>query len=165
MQVDDFLNVAGYQIHEGGKYCWNCYGDRAWQFDFKNDVSIVFDLDTKLIYEISVWSSELERSMIWVDPTYEVTLVREATERGYPIDYRCHVLSHKSMMTLVDQAFSGKTLDLDLANFIDIDLTEEEQEYLKMAAEREGVTIDEYVNKVLTEAVERHKAGKESLAD
>lgn len=98
--LKDFLEAIKYQIGDGFKFLWDCYGDEAyglnWQRgqwnNYKLDwasAGIVYDSKTQTVYEVSVWDDFSQKVYRWINPKYLNLVKKEYKSRGlnYKIAY------------------------------------------------------------------------------
>lgn len=119
MQLIEFFEKFGYEIHGGSEYQWNAYGDNAWRLDMAKEVEVLYDKVTTEVYELSVWSEVLETSVLWVNPAYKNALIEEASHRGFPFKGNEFVSELENMFRLINQALNEQPLNLDLCDHAD----------------------------------------------
>jgi hypothetical protein len=151
MKIQEVLERFGYKLSGGSKYCWNCYGDNAWRVEYQEEVEFIFDLISNELYEVNVWCAERQESLIYVTPKFEIALYDEADERGFPIAVENKVFSLPSILQLAEQQIAGEDLDLDLCNFIEVNLEGDVYEQAKELADAKGISMEEYVSQALEE--------------
>ena len=88
-----FLELVKYEIVEGGKYLWKCYGDNVWYwdslggdgFDYNAGYSIVFDTVTQEVYEVSCYA--LKDTYVYHNSKYKEAYNQECLDRKVDIDH------------------------------------------------------------------------------
>lgn len=86
--LKQWMEVVGYRITEGSDYTWNCYGHNAYSLDSWNgdqeghSLSIVFDTQTQVVYEVTAYDYARERAYILVNPDYRDLWLKEGQAHG-----------------------------------------------------------------------------------
>lgn len=89
--LPELAGRVGWQITEGGKFLWPCYGDSAWNITFagrKGDWSmhVVFDTQSTELREITgyggVFSLMHDQPWRWICPLHEDAYNQECRDRG-----------------------------------------------------------------------------------
>lgn len=160
MKLKKVLKMFDYRISEGSKFLWQCFGNNVWTLDFnnpddyRNSVSVVYDTITTKVYYMSFSCANApdDGYFSWVDPEYEVAHRREEQKRGVEHNkYQCY--SKNSFLTMAQEAYRGKTPDFDMHLDVDLKMTPEQEEELRLMAESKGITFDELINLALASVV------------
>lgn len=75
--IKQFMETCGYRITEGSDFGWDCYGHNAYRLDSWNGdqdghtVSIVFDTQTQVVYEVEAFDYSRERAYRMINPEYK----------------------------------------------------------------------------------------------
>ena len=68
LTLKNFMEAVKYRITEGSPYGWQCYGNNAycldsWDGDHDgHSATIIFDTETQVVYEVSVFDYKKERA-------------------------------------------------------------------------------------------------------
>jgi hypothetical protein len=86
--IKDFLEIIQYKITGGDDYCWQCYGPNARSMDYWNgkhdgsvSITIVFDSQTQVVYQMEAWDGAKKREYRWIHPAYRNAIEAEAKRR------------------------------------------------------------------------------------
>ena len=85
--VKDFMETVDYQITEGSKYCWDCFGPNAFAIEYWDgshtgkSVSLTFDTKTQVVYQMEAYDYSQEVAYRWTNPDFAKLHADEATHR------------------------------------------------------------------------------------
>jgi len=87
MTLEDFLKGIDYKITEGGRYLWDCYGNKAWVWDswgddgedFNSGFGVVFDTESKEVFEVTCYS--LKGTYVYRNPKFTDIYIKEFLDR------------------------------------------------------------------------------------
>ncbi len=87
--IKDFLDLINYKISEGSKYCWQCFGENAFCFDYwdrENDIAagMIFDTETHVVYHVTTANEQTDIAYRWTHPDWRKTYAQEVIDRGVP---------------------------------------------------------------------------------
>ena len=164
--IKDFMEVAGYRITEGSDYGWNCYGPNAYQLDSWNgnqdgySIGIVFDTDTQVVYQMDAHDYKNSRAYRWIHPDYKKKNDQETLERMIDADEAWDDVRYVDLEVADDMLEKARAiasdLDYDTRVSVPIDLDDSELLHLALAAHKEDVTLNQYIGKILEQAVKNH---------
>ena len=158
LTLRDFFELIEYRIHEAADYGWQCYGSDAHTIDCVNDdysLSVVFDRDDQLVYEVTVCDYRSNRAYRMIDPDYQAAHRAEAQERGIDPDKAWDGVRYVDLE--VDADFVGKARAIiagetyDTRIEIPIDLPEAELLELFKLAHSRDMTFNDFVVEIVTE--------------
>lgn len=165
--LKEFMEVVGFKITEGSDYCWNCYGPNAYRLDSWNQdqeghtVSIVFDTRTHVVYEATAYDYKRNRAYRLINPNYVQAHKDEAQSRNVEINQAWDDVNYIDLETNDD--FIQKALaivaDEDYDTRVEVPLTLPDEslfELMKLAHEAD-MTLNQYVEKLLRQAIENHE--------
>lgn len=165
LSIKDFMEVIGYRITEGSEYCWQCYGANAYCLDSWNGehdghtVSIVFDTQTQVVYQMEVCDYQANRAYRWINPDYVEAHRNEANVR---------MVNHKEAWDEVDfvelevpedilekarAIVEGQEYDTRVQ--VPLTLDKEQMYQLMTMAHEQDLTLNQLVEKILQEEVDR----------
>lgn len=162
--LKDFMEIVGYRITEGSQYCWECFGNKAFTLDSWNgdhdgaSMSIIFDTDSQIVYQVSVYDYRNQRAYRKINPEYEAKYIAERKTRGVDDDaWDCVPYTDLE----VDEDFIEKSTaiingdDYDTDVSIPLNLDDATAMILFKSAHEENMTFNDYVNKILREEFNR----------
>jgi hypothetical protein len=169
--LKEFMEVVDYKITEGSEYCWQCFGPNAYRLDSWNQdqeghsVSIVFDTRTHEVYETSAYDYKRNRAYRLINPDYKFAHDDEASGRGVDINQAWDDVNYIDLD--VDDDFIQKALaivaDEDYDTRVEVPLTLPDDslfDLMKLAHEAD-MTLNQYVEQILRQAIEREELAKE----
>lgn len=167
--LKQWMETCNYRITEGSEYGWQCFGHDAYRLDSWNGdqeghtISIVFDTKTQEVYEVEAFDYNRERAYRMINPDFKAAFDAEVEDReildmawekddGTPLKY---------IDIDVDEDFLEKAYaicnDQDYDTRIQVPLTlDRDQMYqLMMLAHERDVSLNQYVEEVLREEINR----------
>lgn len=163
-----FLELVKYRITEGSEYCWECYGYDAYCLDSWNgdhnghSFSIIFDTRTQEVYEVQAHDYANNRAYRYVNPAYNAARIAESKERGVDPDEAWDDLRYVDLETEEDwlekaeHIFEGWEYDTR----VEVPLTLENEELFQLMkiAHEKDVTLNQLVEQILLDEINRRKA-------
>lgn len=173
LTLKEWMEVADYKITEGDQYCWQSYGPNAYMLSSwsgKHDgysFCVYFDTKTQLVYEVQAHDYKNERAYRMINPDFAEAHDQEALEREVDGNQAWDDVSYIDLEE--DDDFIQKCLaikngeDYDTRISVPLDLGDDELfELMKMAHERD-LTLNEFVEDILREAIERYDADAQTV--
>jgi len=164
--IKDFMQVVNYRITEGSDYDWTCFGPNAYQLDSWNgnqdgySIGIVFDTDTQVVYQMDAHDYKNSRAYRWIHPDYKKKNDQETLERMIDADEAWDDVRYVDLEVADDMLEKARAiasdLDYDTRVSVPIDLDDSELLHLALAAHKEDVTLNQYIGKILEQAVKNH---------
>lgn len=165
MQLAQWMEVIGYQINEGGQYGWQCYGPQAYAFSSVNeetqtDFSVVFDLVTKQMYEVTVSRLKEGDSVAyrWIAPNFVESHRQEAELRDID-DVACDGLPWIELDVLNDWVEKATAIrdgkPYDKRVMIQIELDDATFNGIARLAHEADMTFNQYVENILRDEINR----------
>lgn len=165
--IKDFMQVVNYRITEGSDYGWTCFGPNAYQLDSwdgDNDngysVGVIFDRVTQLVYQMDAHDYKNSRAYRWIHPDYKKKNDQETLERMIDADEAWDDVRYVDLEVADDMLEKARAiasdLDYDTRVSVPIDLDDSELLHLALAAHKEDVTLNQYIGKILEQAVKNH---------
>ena len=154
--IGKFLSAFNYQIAEGSKFYWTCYGDNAWCVDTKFDPdidspadgTIVYDTLTRVVYQVELCVDTTYWR--WVNPHYTQALEREYQHRGIPTEPEVDTThTFDEIITQARQLTTTSTELTTLETTIEANVLHE----LMSAAHTDDVTLNELLTAAITDRV------------
>lgn len=158
----EYLKAIDYQITGGSEFLWKCYGPNARfleRVDEKFHVGAIFDTQTKTVYEMEIsHTNDGDVRYKWYNPDYFQVMKDEAESRQinwnkFCDDLNWHVTdSSEDILDKIVKILAGEEYDTRVVLALDLD--SDTLETLNKAADLEGITVEEFVERVLTKIVE-----------
>ena len=165
--LKDFMEVVDYKITEGSDYCWQCFGPNAYRLDSWNQeqdghtVSIVFDTRTHVVYEACAYDYSRNRAYRLINPDFVQAHKDEGKARGVEINQAWDDVNYVDLET--DDDFLNKArsivVDEDYDTRVEVPLTLPDDSLFELMkqAHQADMTLNQYVEKLLRQAIENHQ--------
>jgi len=88
MTIKDYMELIDYEIREGSRYCWECFGDSAFCFDTWDDhhdvysITMIFDTLTNIVYQSYACDTVNDYAIRWTHPDYKEAYDNEVISRN-----------------------------------------------------------------------------------
>jgi hypothetical protein len=163
--IKEFMEICDFKITEGSDYCWQCYGPNAYRLDSWNQdqeghsVSIVFDTRTHVVYEASAYDYKRNRAYRLINSEYKQAHDDEAADHNVDINQAWDDVNYVDLE--VDDDFIQKAQaivadeDYDTRVEVPLTLTDESLFELMKLAHQADMTLNQYVEQLLRQAIER----------
>jgi hypothetical protein len=165
MTLQDWLDTVDYKITEGSKFEWECFGDNAYSWlsqAGENTAEVTFDTETKVVYQLRAIDQENGRAYSWLNPGFKDAMYIEAVTLGVDVDVAYDDVKLVDIEVEYDILEKMKAIvnnePYDTRVVIELDFTPEEEQMFRSIAEQKGVTVDELVEIILLELMEKEKA-------
>lgn len=165
--LKQWMEIVNYRVTEGSDYGWQCFGPNVHRLDAWNGEqdghshSIVFDTKTQEVYETSVYDYRNSRAYRLINPAWAKKHKKEAKRRD--VDYK-NAWDDVDYIDLdVDEDFLEKARaieageDYDTRVQIEVVFSNEDMLQYMKAAHKLDITFNQFVEKALTVAIEKHK--------
>jgi hypothetical protein len=152
IKIENVQKEFGYKVTHGSEFMWKCFGDNAWSLDMDN-LCITFNPKNGEVFMLEFdtpYGDDPDAIYRWVAPEYEVAHYREGQERGYPVGNKYQCYSYSSFVKMAKAAYEKQKPDFDLLCDVELSFEPEQYELLSSAAEREGVTLEEFISGAIT---------------
>ena len=170
--MKEWMELVDYKITEGGDYGWSCYGPNAYSLDSWNGVhgsggysfSIVFSTKSQKVYEVSMCDYTNNRAYRMINPKNIEKHRKEAESKSVLANQAWDDVNYVDLE--VDDDFFQKALairdgeDYDTGVMVSLDLSNDVILSASLAAHKEGITLNDYINKALAVMVEKVKSGE-----
>lgn len=153
MHIIEYLKAVKYQIAEGVKFEWECYGQNAFVYDaVETDTwwsSVVFDTKTGEIREMYVQDDIAHVHYIYRDPAFVDAYNTELLKRANGIEYRDSDITYVNLEHVEDfiekleNIAAGKPYDPRV--LVKIECTDEQFYTIAKAAHSLDMTVNEFV--------------------
>lgn len=171
--IKDFLETIDYRITGGSEYQWQCYGKLAQTIDSDRkanranySVSVVFDRDDQLVYEVTVCDYNNRRAYRMIDPDFKLGHDQEAADRNVSADQAWDDINYTDLETAEDwltkaaAIVAGESYDTRIS--IPLDLPDDEMLALMTMAHERDMTFNDFVTEILEQALVNLKAEVET---
>lgn len=163
MKLKDFFEMTGNRITEGSDYIWNCYGDGVYRLSYWDGddegvaAECVYDLKTSDVREATAMDYYKEIAYRWIDPEYCDAYKNEARKRQVGDNNAWDGVDFIDLE--VEEDIREKTIAIlnyeSFDNRVQVPLNMDDKELyqlMKLAHEHD-MTLNKFVEKVLTDAM------------
>ena len=167
--LKQFLEAIQYKITEGSEYLWKCYGESAYSIDYWNgkfddsvSASCIFDTKTQQVYEVQGWDEKAGVEYRWINPDYIKQVKKEF--KAKKIDFTQSIDERKFTDLDVEDDILAKItgmvagIEYDKRIVVPLDLTEDEEYTLMKMAHKADMSLNKFVEYILTEEITRRQA-------
>ena len=167
--IETFLNTVGYRITGGSEYQWRCYGKLAQTIDSdgpNHSLSVVFDRDDQLVYEVTVCDYVNNRAYRMIDPDFKLGHDEEAADRNVSADQAWDNVNYTDLETAEDwlakagAIVAGESYDTRVS--VPLEMSDDEMLRLMTMAHEQDITLNQLVEQILTVAIQARKEQTES---
>lgn len=160
-KLTEFLKAIDYNITDAGEYGWGCYGDDIRSIDSyvenKTECSAIFTKNGGSIREITLHDYQARRSYRWSDPDFEAARKAEAlaidTDDNNAYD-ELSFIELEVIEDILEKVYAvSRGLPYDTRVMVPVDLSKDEFYEVAMAAHSMDITINEFFEKALKEAL------------
>lgn len=166
--LKDFFETTNYRISEGSDYGWECYGPNAYRLDAWNgdqnghSHSIVFDTKTQEVYEVTTYDYRNNNAYRLINPEFAKKHNKEAKRRMVNDKEAWDNVDYVDLETEEDYLEKARAIEAgeyyDTRVQVPLNFTDDELfTYMKLAHERD-MTLNQFVEYVLREAIEEATA-------
>jgi hypothetical protein len=165
MHVKDICESFEFKIVGGSEYQWQCYGPDARYLDFESEYahgSCIFDTVTQEIFEAQVNSKdENVRPYRWLNPDFKDDYLAECEEKSIDPNQAWDSVKWTDLEVVEDflekanAIFKGNSFDDRVQ--VPLDFNDEELLQLALEAHKRDMTINQFVEMALQEAIDNAK--------
>lgn len=163
--LQQFMELTSFRITEGSDYCWGCYGSNAHCLDSWNgeheghSLSIIFDTKTQEVYEVQAHDYANSRAYRLINPDYKADFDYESTTRGVNANEAWDDVNYVDLETDEDWIEKAQAIvagiDYDTRVQVPLTLNDEDLFMLMKMAHEQDITLNQLVENVLREQIER----------
>ena len=168
ISMKEWMELVDYKITESSDYGWQCYGLNAYTLDSWNGVhgtggysfSIVFSTKSQKVYEVSMCDYTNNRAYRMINPKNVEKHRKEAESKSVLANQAWDDVDYIDLE--VDDDFFQKALaikageDYDTSVMMTLDLPDDLLLSAAMAAHKQNITLNEYINRALATLAEKH---------
>lgn len=173
LTIKDFMEIVNYRITEGSDYMWDCFGHTSYRLDSWNGeqdgytISIVFDTRTQEVYVVEAFDYKRERAYRLINPSFRDTYKQECQDRDV-LDEAWEKDDGTPLMFTdleVEEDFIEKAcaivadVDYDTGVLIPLNLEKDQLYDLMLMAHERNVTLNQLVEEVLRNEMEKIQHG------
>jgi hypothetical protein len=169
INIKEWMEIVDHRITEGSTYGWSCYGPNAYTLDSWNGVhgkggysfSIIFSTKSQKVYEVSVCDYTNDRAYRMINPKFQKKHRAESLARNVNKNEAWDDVDYIDLE--VDDDFIQKCLaikageDYDTRIQVPLDLSDEMLYNMMKLAHEQDVTLNQLVEQVLREAIEKER--------
>ena len=166
--LKDFMEMVNYDVDEAWKFQWSCYGNAAFGLDAGNvdgsegheyTISIVFDIVTQTVYEMSAFDYENDRAYRYINPDYVEAYNAESLERKVDSKRAWEGADYIDLEVPEDIIEKARAISLgeeyDTRISIGLDLEESEIFCLMKLAHENNMSLNAFVKKVVLDSISK----------
>ena len=168
LTLPEFLELIDHRITGGGEFQWQCYGDHPHIIDYdgaNHSFSVVFDRLNQTVYEVTVRDYVNDRAYRMINPDFESKHNNEAADRNVPANQAWDDVNYVDLEVDDDFIQKGQAIKAgepyDTRVQIDLDLSDDLLFGLMTMAHKQDITLNQLIEQILTEMIDRHRAQKE----
>jgi transcriptional regulator len=160
--LNRFFKLIEYNINNGSKFMWKCYGPNARTIEYWNEIQegvsiqCVLDNKTERVYEMAVCDYSNNHAYLWRDPEFIELYDNEAKERNVnskqawdDIDYI--IVELEDFFEKATAIYAGEEYDTRVV--VPIDLPDDILFTLMKKAHEEDITFNQYIEQMLTKYI------------
>lgn len=167
--LEEFLEAIEYKITGGHDYHWDSFGDSAYVIEselqsqdgkYAHTVLATFDKETKEVYLVEAWDYTRVLEYRWISPEFVEDYKIECESKGVSFD---NSIDDKKFIDLeVPEDILQKVTaivneeDYDQRVIVPLTIGEENEILLMRLAHEVDLSLNQYVEKILREEIERH---------
>jgi hypothetical protein len=167
INIKEWMELVDHRITEGSTYGWSCYGPNTYTLDSWNgdhdgySFTVIFDSKDQTVYEVQVHDFMHQRAYRMIHPDFQKKMKKEAKRRDVNKDTAWDDVNYIDLE--VDDDFIQKCLaikageDYDTRIQVPLDLSDEMLYNMMKLAHEQDVTLNQLVEQVLREAIERER--------
>ena len=169
--MKEWMELVDYKITEGSDYGWQCYGPNSYCLDSWNGVhgkggysfSIVFSTKSQKIYEVSVCDYTNDRAYRMINPKFQEKHRKEAKSKSQLANQAWDDVDYVDL-EVADDFFqkalaikAGEDYSTDIT--VPLELPDELILQAALAAHKQNITLNEYINLALANLVDSYNRG------
>lgn len=163
LTLKEFMELVEYRITEGSDFGWTCYGMNSYMLDSWNgdqdghSFTIIFDTRTQEVYEVQAHDYVHNRAYRMIHPDYQEAHRKEEQTKGSHADEAWDDIKYVDLESDDDFIQKGLAIrageDYDTRVSIPLDMPEQELMALFKMAHEADMTFNDYVEKILRDAL------------
>ena len=172
--IQNFMETVNYRITEGSDYLWKCFGDHAYRLDSWDgehdngvSVSMVFDRQTQVVYQMDSHDYGPQRSYRWTHPDHVAAHRQEVVEKLGSVDRDVayddvkfvEITEARDMLEKSQSIVNHKPYDTRVQ--VPIDLYDDELFRLMKMAHEQDITLNQLVEQIIARVIETHHASSQ----
>lgn len=168
--IKDFLETIDYRITGGSEYQWQCYGKLAQTIDSdgpNHSLSVVFDRDDQLVYEVTVCDYVNNRAYRMIDPDFKLGHNQEAADRNVSATQAWDGVNYTDLETEEDWLAKASAIvagaSYDTRIEVPLEMSDSEMLRLMTMAHEQDITLNQLVEQILTLAIQARKDQTKSV--
>ena len=169
ISLKEWMEIVEYRITEGSAYSWQCYGSDAYCLDSWNgdqdghSLTIIFDNRTQVVYEVAAHDYLNNRAYRLINPHYLDQHNQEASVRGCSINEAWEEVNYVDLDVADDFLEKAGAIvagvEYDTRIQVPLDLEKDLMFELMQHAHEQDITLNELVERILTDVIDRHHNG------
>lgn len=161
ISLEEWLELINYQVNHGSDVKWETFGPNAYYMNsYKDDtdIGIIFDTETRDVYEVTVSDKKNRRAYRLIDPNYVEAYKKSVIDSAFgnvafdEVEYT-DLEVHEDWLEKAEAILNDQPYSADIKITLDID--DDTLFILFKKAHEANMSFNEYVNRVLQEEMDR----------
>jgi len=175
LTVKEWMELVDYRITEGSDYGWMCFGPKAYSLSSWNgehdgySFNIVFDNTDQTVYTVEVCDYKNDRAYRIINPLFKSAYDNESDDRGVLGNQAWDEVDWIDLESDDDFIQKGLAIrageDYDTRVSVPLDLPDDLLFELMKQAHEQDITLNELMEQVILDAIERAKNDPESFKE
>lgn len=175
LTLKEWMELVEYRITEGGDYGWDCYGNDAHMLDSWNgdqnghSFTVIFDTKTQVVFEVQAHDYVHNRAYRLINPDFKEAHALEAKDRDSNLNEAWDDVDYVDLESDDDFIQKGLAIrageDYDTRVSVPLDLPDDLLFELMKQAHEQDITLNELMEQVILDAIERAKNDPESFKE
>jgi hypothetical protein len=172
LTLPEFFELIEHRVTGGSEFQWQCYGSQAYVIDSDRkanranyNVSVVFDRDDQVVYEVTVCDYNNRRAYRIINSDFKSGHDDEAAGRGVLANQAWDDILYTDLETVEDFVTKTRAIVIgesyDTRVQLELDLDDDLLFGLMKLAHQQDITLNQLIEQILTEMIDRTRAQKE----
>lgn len=166
--IKDVLDITNYEFTDFRKYVFEYFGERTFIFLFTNDeyeMNVVYDITNGIVYKISTIDFNKNKGFRWIHRDYVEKYFGNSEEKLFDEfginEVECIDLDEEGdILSKFKAIYNGEEYDDSVT--LPLSFSEKELFYLMKQANRFNMTFNQYIDMIITTAVEEYRFDKKA---
>jgi hypothetical protein len=168
LTIKQWMELVEYRITEGSDYQWQCFGSDAYCLSSWNgdqdgySFNIVFDTENQQVYTVEVCDFARNRAYRMINPDYKAAHDQEARERNVNANEAWDEVDFVDLDEdddFIEKARAIRSgMPYDTRVKVPLELTDQETLDLMTLAHEADMSLNQFVEKILLEAVRQKES-------
>jgi len=163
MKLDEFLKAINYQICEGSKFLWQCFGNNARFVDYTSDdltisASAIYDTNTLQVYNVELYDGTTSVMYRWTDPEYSTKYADEAIATKCNESEEIKIINIEMVEDILEKvSLVSKGLKYDPRVTVPLDLPDDVLYPLMIEAHKRDITLNTLFAEIIENSINKYE--------